>query len=340
MRSLLRSVLVARLAPLAALAALSACGSSSDPAGADAAAVPAGDAAPGSIDAAADRADGGASIDAGALACPDAADAFPTWIRGGPDCDGEPAIQVHRYDRDTFILRQSLCTSFEGPFLYLLFGEDRVLLEDTGDGGIPIADTVLEIIDQVLAERGQASIELVVVHSHGHGDHTGGDAQLEGLPGVILVGTEIAAVQDFFGIASWPDDAATLDLGGRVLDVVPVPGHQGADIALHDRRDGLLLTGDTLYPGRLYIRDFTDYRASIARLDRLAAERGVCFVLGAHVEMSITPGEDYEMGASFHPDEHPLALGRSALVELGAALDAMGDRPTFEVHDDFIVYPL
>ena len=268
------------------------------------------------------------------------ADTFPTWIRGGPDCDGEPPIQVHRYDEDTFIVRQSLCTSFEGPFLYLLFGEDRVLLEDTGDGGIPIADTVLEIVDQVLAERGQASIELVVAHSHGHGDHTGGDDELEGLPGVILVGTDVAAVQDFFGIASWPDDIGTLDLGGRVVDVVPIPGHQGADIALHDRRGGLLLTGDTLYPGRLYIRDFTEYRASIARLRQFAAERDVCFVLGAHVEMSITPGEDYEMGASFHPDEHPLPLGTAQLVELDDAVSAMGEAPTYEVHDDFIVYPL
>src|SRR5687768_977690 len=50
------------------------------------------------------------------------------WIRGGPDCGEEPDIQVHRYGASTFILRQSLCTSFEAPFLYLLFGEDRVLL--------------------------------------------------------------------------------------------------------------------------------------------------------------------------------------------------------------------
>jgi len=44
---------------------------------------------------------------------------FPErWISGGPDCGTEPALQVHAYNRDLFILRQSLCTSFEAPFIY------------------------------------------------------------------------------------------------------------------------------------------------------------------------------------------------------------------------------
>ena len=39
-----------------------------------------------------------------------------------------------------------------------------------------------------------------------------------------------------------------------------------ASIALYDRRTGLLLTGDTLYPGRLYVRDGPAFAASIQRL--------------------------------------------------------------------------
>lgn len=37
---------------------------------------------------------------------------------------------------DTFILRRSLCTSYEGPFLHLLLGEERTILFDSGHGGI------------------------------------------------------------------------------------------------------------------------------------------------------------------------------------------------------------
>ena len=37
-----------------------------------------------------------------------------TRLRPGTDC-GEPEIQVHAFNDDTYILRQSLCTNFEGP---------------------------------------------------------------------------------------------------------------------------------------------------------------------------------------------------------------------------------
>ena len=80
------------------------------------------------------------------------------WISGGPDCGTEPAIQVHAYDRDLFILRQSLCTNFEAPFIYLIFGREKVLMVDTGAGGIPIQETVSGVIQSWLASSGVSSI--------------------------------------------------------------------------------------------------------------------------------------------------------------------------------------
>ena len=56
------------------------------------------------------------------------------------------------------------------------------------------------------------------------------------------------------------------DLGDRVLDIIPIPGHQPAGIAIYDRRTAILLTGDTFYPGRLYVRDQAAYVRSIKRL--------------------------------------------------------------------------
>jgi hydroxyacylglutathione hydrolase len=266
---------------------------------------------------------------------------FPQAWPNGTDCASEDPIFVWELADDTYILRQSLCTSFEGPFLYLLFGEDKVLLEDTGDGGIPLQTTVKAIIDAYLARHQKTSIELVVAHSHGHGDHVGGDGQLQGQPGTTVVGTNTSAVQQFFGIADWPDEIVTFDLGGRVLDVIPIPGHQGAHVAFYDRRHDLLLTGDTLYPGRLYIQDFPTYVASVGRMvDFVSAGNDVAFVLGTHIEMTTTPGMDFAFGADQHPNEHALELGVDHLLELNAAVQAMGSNPAIEVHDDFIVYPL
>ncbi|HKX46541.1 MAG TPA: MBL fold metallo-hydrolase, partial [Planctomycetota bacterium] len=262
---------------------------------------------------------------------------FPhDWIHGG-NCGSLPSIQVHRYNADTYILRQSKCTNFEGPFMYLLFGEDEVLLEDTGAGGIQIGPTVYGIIADWLKEKGKASIHLTVAHSHGHGDHVQGDSQFLGQPNTTVVGTSTSAVLSFFGFQS-STDVVQFDLGGRVLDVLHIPGHQAAHIAFYDRDTGLLLTGDSLYPGYLFLSAATwnTYRDSISRLRDFVEDKPVAWVLGTHVEMKSTPFEAYPYGTNFQPDEHDLQLEKHHLQELDDALDLLPVATT-EVHADFII---
>ena len=265
---------------------------------------------------------------------------FPPHWNDGTSCASEPDVQVWEYAEDTYILRQSLCANFEGPFLYLFLGDDKALLEDTGTGDVDLATVVQVLVDQWAAKKGK-TIELVVAHSHGHGDHVGGDGQFAGMPNTTVVPKSTSGVQGFFGIANWPTQLVTFDLGNRVLDVIPIPGHQSAHIAFYDRRHDLLLTGDTLYPGRLYINDWSQYRASTQRLvDFVGAGNPVTWVLGTHIEMTVQPGDDYPMGADQHPNEHVLQLAPASLDELNQAVQAMGATPSLEVHDDFIVYPL
>ncbi|WP_419192373.1 MBL fold metallo-hydrolase [Engelhardtia mirabilis] len=262
---------------------------------------------------------------------------FPDdWIYGG-DCANDPLIQVHRYNQDTFILRQSMCTNFEGPFMYLLFGQDKVLLEDTGAGGIPIAATVYSLIDTWLLEQGKTSIELIVAHSHGHGDHIQGDGQFNGQPNTTVVGTSMGAVANFFGIGA-VTDVVTYDLGGRVLDVMAIPGHQSAHIALYDRNTALLLTGDSLYPGFIFLSSSTwnDFRDSISRLRDFVEDKPVAWVMGTHVEMKSTPFEAYTYGTKNQPEERDPQLEKKHLQELDEALDQLPTATT-EVHADFII---
>jgi hydroxyacylglutathione hydrolase len=264
------------------------------------------------------------------------------WI-DGTGCNSEPPIQVHAYNKDLFILRQSLCTNFEAPFVYLIFGKDRVLMLDTGAGSIPIRAVVDNIIATWLKERGRPDIELIVSHSHSHGDHVAGDGQFTHRSNTRIVGYTPAAIQTFFAINNWPADSAEFDLGGgRIVNVIPLPGHEDAHIALYDRQTGLLLTGDSLYPGRLYVPEsaFPMYRDSIVRLLAFTADKEVRHILGAHIEMSAQPGVDFSPGSSQHQDEHHLELTRQHLVELNMALQAMGSKPKRETHDDFIVFPL
>ncbi|WP_426163719.1 MBL fold metallo-hydrolase [Sandarakinorhabdus sp. DWP1-3-1] len=254
----------------------------------------------------------------------------------------EPRVQVQRIDADTFVIRQSIATNFEGPFLYLLFGRDRALLLDSGAGGLTIRPTIDALIAGWAAAHHRAGIPLVVAHSHGHGDHHQGDAEFAGRPDTQVVGLSPAAVAKFFGIVAWPDTIAPYDLGGRTLDIIPTPGHQDAHIMVHDRRTRLLLSGDMLYPGRLYVPEnhFAEFRASADRLVDFAHTHPIHRLLGAHIEMTATPAQDYAREAPNHPGEHRLEMLPSAIFDLQKAVAAMGDTPVRRLLPDFIITPV
>jgi hydroxyacylglutathione hydrolase len=266
---------------------------------------------------------------------------FPSsWYAGGKDCTGEPPFRVYGYNDDLFILRQAACTNFEKPFLYLLFGNERALLLDTGAGHVDVATPVDTLIRWWLARTRRSSIDLVVAHSHAHGDHVAGDSQFVGRLHTTVVGRDTASVRAFFRVRQWPADSGVIDLGGRVIDVLPIPGHQAASIALYDRRTGVMLTGDTFYPGRLYVRDTAAFARSIARLAEFARRHQVTVLLGAHVENSTMPFEDYPEGTVDQPAEHPLPLGTTQLFELDSTVRAMRGRMTRTRLRDVTIWPL
>ena len=269
---------------------------------------------------------------------------FPDeWIHGG-DCANDPLIQRHAYNDDLYILRQSKCDTGEAPFLFLIFGDDRALLIDSGAKRTsPVKGTVDRIVDEWLARKGKTSIDLIQGHSHSHGDHIAGDQQFAGQPGVTHVGHGVANVQAFYGIASWPDDVGALDLGGRVLDVLATPGHKDDSVTFYDRRTGLLFTGDIVYPGHLFVftqAEWPDFQKSLARLDEWAKSHPVSHVLGCHVEYSAVPGVPYRYGTSVQPDEHVLQLAPSVLGKIRTAAEAMGATPQCKVFDEFVIQPV
>lgn len=272
---------------------------------------------------------------------------FPSdWISGFANCgqNTDPPIQVHQFNEDTYILRQNKCINFEGPFMYLLLGWDRAILFDTGATSsavtFPIQATVQGIVNEWKATHEVSpEFRLIVAHTHGHGDHAAGDGQFVGKPATQVVGTSAAAVQAFYGFTSWPDQVVQYELGGRTLDIFGIPGHQGAHIAVYDRRTNAIITGDHLYPGFLFISNFTQYKASCQRLANFADSHDISYVLGTHIEMTSTPGVAYPYGTTFQPNEHVLQLFPEHIDEQNDAVQAMGNTPVQEVHDDFIISP-
>lgn len=259
---------------------------------------------------------------------------------GGADCSVSPQFRVYAYNSDFFILRQAACTNFEKPLLYLIFGRDRALLLDTGAGRVDIITPIDTLVRAWATRHSRASGDLVVAHSHSHSDHVAGDSQFVARPGTRVVPRDTASVRTFFGIPRWPEEIGSIDLGARVLDVIPIPGHQGASIAVYDRRTGVLLTGDTFYPGRLYVRDTAAFARSIHRLAGFTRIHRVVHILGAHIENTRTPFRDYPEGTVDQPDEHELDLHATQLFELDSVVAAMRGHMGRTVLRDLTVWPL
>ena len=243
------------------------------------------------------------------------------WRTGGPKCMEAPDWQIHEYNADFYILRESGCTHYEKPFLYLIFGGDKALLLDTGAGQVDTRGPVMAVMGKWMKRKNHPDLPLLVMHSHGHSDHVAGDPQFRNNPGIELIEANPNALIEAFGLKDWPNQPGVIDLGGgRILDLVPIPGHQEASIALYDRKTGILLTGDSLYPGRLYISDWRDFAASIERLTKFTATHPVTHMMGCHIEQSSTPFLEYPIGSMYQPHEHSLSLGRAELLELNEAL--------------------
>src|SRR6185369_11107098 len=125
----------------------------------------------------------------------------------------------------------------------------------------------------------------------------------------------------------------------RILDVIPIPGHNEASIALYDRATGILLTGDSFYPGRLYVTDFPAFVASNQRLVDFTDNKPVSHLLGTHIEQARTPYMDYPRGTAYQPDEHVLELSRGDLLELNEALSKLNGKSDKIVLRDVTVVP-
>jgi hydroxyacylglutathione hydrolase len=266
------------------------------------------------------------------------------WNTGGPKCMEMPEWQVHEYNPDLYFLRQSGCTDYEKPFVFLMFGADRALLLDTGSRRGNIAQQIQLTVHRWLVRNNRTSIPLVVIHTHAHSDHTTGDAELQALNDpsmpVTYVAPTVEANQKFFGIAHWPDDLGSVDLGKRIIDVLAIPGHEASAVALYDRQTAILFTGDNVYPGRLYILELSAFENSNRRMLRFTEGKLVAHILGNHIEQTRTPYLDYPVGTMYQPNEHEWSLPRGVLFEIQAGLEALHGKPQRVAYRDFSLWPV
>jgi glyoxylase-like metal-dependent hydrolase (beta-lactamase superfamily II) len=234
----------------------------------------------------------------------------PEWCRALPRPEyrnlqrvpvSDPWFEVYKPTPGVFAIYEP--HQAEETIGYLIVGSQRALLFDTGMG----------ISDIKKVTQDLTTLPIVVLNSHTHDDHVGGnwqfddvyaldtdftrknalgsraDAQEEITPDQICGSLPKGFDSKTYATRPWKIKAYThdgdrFDLGGRTIEVISTPGHTPDAITLFDRANGLLFTGDTFYPAPIWLfrpeTDLNAYAASIARLAALAPT--VKLVLGAH----------------------------------------------------------
>jgi glyoxylase-like metal-dependent hydrolase (beta-lactamase superfamily II) len=183
---------------------------------------------------------------------------------------------------------------FEEVISYLVIGGEKAALIDTGSGIGDIKKLVKEITD----------LPVMIVNTHTHGDHIGGNHQFSEVfafetdfsrhrakngqskeqMGHYLEGDMVwKPFPDYFDaetwkihpfkVTRWLKEGDVIDLGGRTLEVIHMPGHSPDSVCLLDRENKLFWTGDSFYPAPIYIYSPTSnldqFIASFAKMVRL-----------------------------------------------------------------------
>lgn len=78
------------------------------------------------------------------------------------------------------------------------------------------------------------------------------------------------------------------------------------------------------------MKNWNDYRDSLARLTRFADTHTISAVLGAHIEATNRPGDYYPIGSQYQPEEAPLPLAPDTLAEINAELQLLPEPKEIE----------
>jgi len=139
-------------------------------------------------------------------------------------------------------------------------------------------------VERIVSLAADENLEIVtIVNTHGHGDHTAGNAKLKSRTGAQIVIHERDGDR-------YPDadvllsNEKTLQLGEITVDVIHTPGHTPGGICLHAR--GNLFTGDTLFVG-------DSGRTDLAGGDRSTLGKSIRRLMQLPDPTVVWPGHDY-----------------------------------------------
>ena len=206
------------------------------------------------------------------------------------------------------LYRNTYCITDNGPAgsvkAFLLIGEERALLIDTGYGATDLPSIIREITEK----------PVTVALTHGHFDHAGGAFLFDDVymhtadKAVFEKHTKREFLADAYNGRRTPsgkyvipleriinsekrmpkplDEIESFDLGDRVITWVHIPGHTPGCCAFLDEKNGVAFTGDMLSPC-IWLqlpeaRPLDEYKASLLKLKSRLQSAGIRYIYPAH----------------------------------------------------------
>ena len=167
----------------------------------------------------------------------------------------EDNFDIRKISPNTWVIGTKYPATPWGCDCYLLEGDDACMLIDSGMSKFNIHDYIIStgVTDKPI---------IAVINTHSHFDHTGGNGYF---PKVYMAPVGEKAAKTPFGAdlggESEPEAYPTnygitpvkegdiIDLKGRPLEIYDIPAHNDASIAILDRANRMLFTGDELETG-------------------------------------------------------------------------------------------
>ena len=169
--------------------------------------------------------------------------------------------------------------SDQGVRIFLLVGKEKALLIDTGMTGLDLQSTISLL----------TALPVQLLNTHADRDHIAGNSQF---PEFCMHPSEAAFyrnVQHGSGKMLPVFDGDLIDLGGRTLEIIHLPGHTPGSITVLDRENRCLIGGDPIQEdGNIYM--FGDHRnmvAYIAGLERLMKRSDFDFIYPSHAKEKV-----------------------------------------------------
>lgn len=209
------------------------------------------------------------------------------------------SCSILKVDAQTWRIEEGFVRAF------LLAGTEKALLIDTG--------MTLKNAREIAEGLTDRPVELC--NTHGDPDHIGGNAAFEH---VYMHPAEEPNYRAFGGPGEIVPvrEGDVLELGGRALEIIELPGHTPGSIALLDRSRRVLISGDPVQDGRIFMfgpgRDLQQYYASLRKLQKRIADfdeiwpaHGSCPLSPAQIEKLIVGTERVLAGqVTWTPEQH------------------------------------